>query len=73
MNNVVRYPFEMLAELRLDVAILTHAWDRDQLSESQKRQLRFALELFQLGATRERIAFLMAIFGTVAEDVRRQP
>jgi hypothetical protein len=43
--HVVRYPFEMFAELRRDVAAVCRAWDDGMLSDADKRQLRFAFDL----------------------------
>ena len=71
--TVTHYPFEMFATLRRDVATLTHAWDNGQLSEADKKLLRFALELVDAPCpTSERVAMIMAIVGSVADggDVR---
>ncbi len=68
--TVIRYPFEMFAELRRDVAAVTQAWDAGRLAEDDKERLRFAYELAHMRRpmTRERMAAVVAIIGAIAED-----
>ena len=44
-ENIVRYPFALLADLRRNVAILSRAFDEGRLSEADQHQLRFACDL----------------------------
>jgi hypothetical protein len=67
--TVVRYLFEMLAELRRNVATLTRAWDDGQLSARERFAMGLALDLIWLpGYSPERIATAMAIIGAMAEE-----
>jgi hypothetical protein len=67
--QVVRYPFEMFAELRRDVASVCRAWDDGKLSDADKRHLRFAFDLVHSNCPDAAdFAMAMAIIRSMADE-----
>lgn len=68
-EHVVRYPFEMFAELRRDVASVCRAWDDGKLSDADKRYLRFAFDLIHSNCPDAAdLATAMAMIRSMADE-----